>query len=389
MVYFLTNLDKFIDIKQFNHKKFADDILKVAVDNNKLNELTSHEVHKIIKKWTAEGAEASLDEITKVMKDPEILKAINNKSLKVDSIDDFFKGFKNMFKNVDGDDVTTFAKAAKGLRGGALLDDLVHVFKGVIKTNWVSLLIDAAIETTVFVMTKSAQEIITRFLQGIQAVDVYPLKKHNKPLIAGMNGHKGSVKGYPVQEGYDSIQGMILRFSEMFTNLDGNWPITDWIQSVFVDDHVFSSLAEEWRYDLGIEMSGDMSDEDLVQAAYSNISAMYAANNQQAYSLSTIPRIKKSQLSDYSVLKNFQVINVIPANIPFNETITDMRYVASDPIVAKAMSDERFEIAHTKKTDYITNIAFESGVQSVPVIVSLKGMFAGITLITWKFFNTL
>lgn len=139
---------------------------------------------------------------------------------------------------------------------------------------------------------------------------------------------------------------------------------------MFVDDNVFSSLAEEWRYDLGIEMSGDMSDEDLVQAAYSNISAMYAANNQQAYSLSTIPRIKKSQLSDYSVLKNFQVINVIPANIPFNETITDMRYIASDPIVAKAMSDERFEIAHTKKTDYIANIAFESGVQSVPVKVS-------------------
>lgn len=105
------------------------------MDNNKLNQLTSLEVKKIIDKWTAEGATASLDDIAKVIHDPEILKAINSKALKVDSVDDFFKTFKQMFSKVDGDNITTFAKAAKKLKGGAFLDDLIYVFKGLVKTN--------------------------------------------------------------------------------------------------------------------------------------------------------------------------------------------------------------------------------------------------------------
>lgn len=129
------SLDKFVDLSKFNHKQFADDILKVTVDNNKLNQLTSLEVKKIIDKWTAEGATASLDDIAKVIHDPEILKAINSKALKVDSVDDFFKTFKQMFSKVDGDNITTFAKAAKKLKGGAFLDDLIYVFKGLVKTN--------------------------------------------------------------------------------------------------------------------------------------------------------------------------------------------------------------------------------------------------------------
>lgn len=233
-----------------------------------------------------------------------------------------------------------------------------------------SLLIDVAIEASMFIITKNAQEVFTRFLKSIQAVDVYPLKKNNKPLIAGMNGHKGSVHGYPVQEGYDSIQGMILQFSRMFKDIDGNLPFADWLESVFIDENIFNSLAEEWRYDLGIEMSAEMSDEELAQAVYSNVSAMYAANNQQAYSLSTIPRIKEDDLKDYEVLKQFQVVNILPVAIPHNETIQDMRYIANDPVVAKAMSDDRFKIAHSKKTDYVMNIAFETGTQSVPVKVS-------------------
>lgn len=114
------------------------------------------------------------------------------------------------------------------------------------------MLIDLAIETSLFVMTKNAQEVFTRFLKSIQAVDVYPLKKNNKPLIAGMNGHKGSVYGYPVQEGYNSIQGMILQFAQTFkdtcTKLGGDFiggGIADWIQNALVDETTFNSLAEE------------------------------------------------------------------------------------------------------------------------------------------------
>lgn len=372
-----TGLDKFVDIGKFNHKQFADDVLKVTIDKNKLNQLTSLEVKKIIDKWTAEGVTASLDDIAKVMSDKEILKAIDSKALKVDSVDDFFKTFKKMFAKVDGEDVTTFAKAAKGLKGGTFLDDLVYVFKGLVKSNWVTLLIDVAIEAGIFILTKNAQEVFTRFLKSIQAVDVYPLKKNNKPLIAGMNGHKGSVYGYPVQEGYDSIQGMILQFAQTFKDtcisLGGETiggGIAEWLQNAFVDGATFKALSEEWRYDLGIDMSAQMSEEELAQTVYSNVSAMYAANNQQGYSLSTVPRITETDLKEKSILSQFQLINILPTTIPYNKSIMDMRYIANDPVVSKAIADKRFEIAHSKKSDYAMNIAFETGVQSVPVKVS-------------------
>ena len=219
-------LDSKLDFSKFDVKGFADDIFKTTVDDLPLNKATSKEVSNILTKWKTGSLDDSMDaieQIAKVMNDPEILKAINNKSLKVDKVDDFFKSFKNIFEvvDVDGKSMSLFASVAKTLRGGDILSDLSKVLKGVLKSNWVGLLIDMAIETTVYVMTKNAQEIITRFFQSIQAVDVYPLKKYNKPLIAGMNGHKGSVYGYPVKEGYDSIQGMIMSFAEMFKKLDG------------------------------------------------------------------------------------------------------------------------------------------------------------------------
>lgn len=117
-------------------------------------------------------------------------------------------------------------------------------------------------------------------------------------------------------------------------------------------------------------MSAQMSDEELAQTVYSNVSAMYAANNQQGYSLATIPRITKEELKETRVIKQFQIINVLPTAIPYNADVKDMRYIVNDPIVAKAMSDGRFKIAHTKKSDYAMNIAFETGVQTVPAKVS-------------------
>ena len=372
------NLDSLIDFNKFNPTEFADEILKVTVDGKPITDFTSYEVKNIIKGWkgtsTASNAEL-LSELSKVLNDDEILKAINNKTLKVDKADDLLNSFKKVFSSIadDGKEISLFAKSAKALRGGALLDDLIFAFKGFIRSNWVTLLIDLAIEVGVFVMTKNAQEVFTRFLQGIQAVDVYPLKKYNKPLIAGMNGHKGSVYGWPINDGYDSIQGMILQFAETFTKLDGGdggHGFADWIFGLFVDQNVFRNLAEEWRYDLGIEASAEMSEEELAQVTYSNISSMYAANNKQSYSLMVIPRVSEKALKDYSVLKKYQIANVLPISIPTNEKIIAMNHIVTSPVISKAIVDGRFEISHKSKPDYVLNIPFESGIESVPVKIN-------------------
>ena len=133
-------LDENINFSKFDIKGFADEIFKVTVDDLPLNKATSIEVSNILNKWKTGKIDDTMDvaeQIAKVMNDPEILKAINNKSLKVDKIDDFFKGFKDIFKtvDVDGKSMSLFASVAKTLRGGDILSDLSKVLKGVLKSN--------------------------------------------------------------------------------------------------------------------------------------------------------------------------------------------------------------------------------------------------------------
>ncbi len=133
-------LDKNIDFSKFNIQEFADEIFKVTVDDLPLNKATSREVSSILNKWKAgklDDTISATEQIAKVMNDPEILKAINNKSLKVDKIDDFFKGFKDIFKtvDVDGKSMSLFASLASKLRGGNILSDLSKVLKGLLKSN--------------------------------------------------------------------------------------------------------------------------------------------------------------------------------------------------------------------------------------------------------------
>ena len=93
-------LDENINFSKFDIKGFADEIFKVTVDDLPLNKATSIEVSNILNKWKTgklDDTMGAAEQIAKVMNDPEILKAINNKSLKVDKIDDFFKGFKDRF----------------------------------------------------------------------------------------------------------------------------------------------------------------------------------------------------------------------------------------------------------------------------------------------------
>lgn len=364
-------LDKLFDLKKFNGKEFADDIFKVTVDGTRLDKLTTIEIEKILSKWTA-GEAANIDDIATVLSNDEILKAIKNKSLKVDNIDDFIQGFKGMFKVADeGADITKFGKLAAKLSGGTLTDDLIAAFRGVVKSNAVSLIIDLIIEATVTVMVNNAKEMFTRFLKSIQAVDVYPLKRWNKPLIAGMNGNKGSVYGYPVTDGYDSMQGMVIEFIEMFKKLDGGdggHGLADWIANIFIDEGTYQKLKTKWLTSLDLDyMNVDKNPEHIAQDTFKNISAMYATNNNQAYSLLTIPRVKKQQLSEWSTLKQYQVVNLTTSQIPTNKQVLDMRYLASNTVLSKAVYDGRFEISHCSKADTSINIPFESGVQSVPV----------------------
>lgn len=274
-----------------------------------------------------------------------------------------------MFDLDDAAKVTKFAKVADKLKGGSLLNTLKNIARGITKLNPATLLIDLALETVMFVMVQNAQEVFTRFLQGIQAVDVYPMKKNNKPLIAGMNGHKGSVYGWPVKEGYDSIQGMILQFIDGIKNLDGKLPITDWIVDQFVDKGTLDSLSQEWRKDLGIDEGDNKTEEELLQEIYNNVSSAYSAKNQDGYAMMVKPRIKTPRKDNFSadVLKQYEILNVSTMTLGSNPRVLKLNGLLNDPNIKAAILSKRFIVAHNDKPSATINIPFESGTEAVPI----------------------
>ena len=366
-------LDKNLNLKSLKLKDFADDIFKLEKDLN-----LDPSSKTILRKWASGTIDETtvLQDLGKILKEEGVAKAIKNKDLKVNTIEGFIDGFKNMFKKVDGKDVTKFASLANKLKGDGILATLKTVAKGAIKLNMATLLIDLVLDTTFFIITKNVQSIFTSFLEDIQAIDVYPLKKNNKPLIAGMNGNKGSVYGYPVNDGYNSIQGMIITFTDSVRKLLGkdtkyfSW-FSDMIVDTFVDVDTLDKLAAKWRVDLGLETSDEVNKEEMQQEVYKNISAVYAANNQYAYSLATKARIPVTDKSSKALeLYNYyRITGQTPLTLANNEKIKTL-YPLNNYEIVVATQNGKFSTAHAEKPSYIITIPFESGNVDVPIKIN-------------------
>ena len=74
-----------------------------------------------------------------------------------------------------------------------------------------SIITTAVAAIGLYVCAMNVKTWISCFLKHINALTVYPITKNQRPLIAGMAGHKGSVYGYPYtkEDADDSIQGLI------------------------------------------------------------------------------------------------------------------------------------------------------------------------------------
>lgn len=365
-------LDANFDPKKLNLKDFADDILKTTDGTNtRLFDKLDSGTQKVITKWSS-GAmdEASLfDDLGRVLKESDIVKAIDDDLLKVNNISDFCNDFKKVFTKLDGK-VSKFGSVSSLLKGDNLLDTLKLLVKGGLKFNLATLIIDLALDVTFFIIAKNTQVAVTKFLDSIQEIDIYPLKRNNKPLIAGMNGHKGSVFGWPVVDGYNSIQGMIIEgFKSIQKKLGGDTWFSNFILEMFVDTSVLKNHIDEWKIKLGIDMPEKLSEEELLQEVYSDISAKYAANNQFAYSLMTKERVSVTDKNadTLELFNYYRITGVNEKNIMYNNKITDLHYVLNNPDIEKAAIDKRFIVAHLDNPSYLVNIPFETGAQEIPI----------------------
>ena len=364
-------------LSKIDLEKFVGDIKKYNINEKITNK-------KILELLDTLGKTTDLDDVTKtkylstLLSDKVISECLQNAddALKLEGMDDLYKSFKTVLSTAD----------FKALKGGSVIDDLLSVVLRVAKLNWASLLIDFAITLTTEIFVKNAKEMFTRWLQSIQAVDVYPLKRYGKPLIAGMNGHKGSVAMYPVNDGYNSIQGMILETVKAIQNLKiGSFKWGELLMDMFVvDGEILKSLSTEWRNDLGLpdpdaeettnEAQYNIGKEDFYQEVYNEISAGYSNRANSSYSLMTKNRIKsydaKNNELSKSTYQHYAITGVSTSNLITNEKIRKLYYVEKDDTLKRAIANEKLVISHNQAYTTFANIQFESGTERIPVVVN-------------------
>lgn len=374
-----SKLDK--NLKNIDLKDFANKIKELNIDSTITDKTTKELLEKLATSGRLDNATKS-KYLSTLLNDETILAHLKDPkgSLKLNGLDDLFDGFSDTLKVLKTTDVL------KALKGGNVIDDLLSVVFRVAKLNWATLLLDMTVGLITEVFIRNTQEFFTRWLQSVQAIDVYPLKRYGKPLVAGMNGHKGSVAMYPVQDGYNSIQGMVLETVEAIKKLNvGNFWLTqfgDMLTGMLVDTNVLNTLSSQWRSDLGL-VDPDNEDEainfateseDFNQNVFNEISAGYSNVSNSAYSLMTKSRLKSYDTNNKTneTYKYYEITGITASNLITNEKVRNLYYIEKDDVLQKAIANDKLVIAHNKAYNTFANIQFEYGNERIPVIVNSK-----------------
>lgn len=126
-----------------------------------------------------------------------------------DDVDDLADDIKALDKIFDGtkNTIKSLANVADDLK------DINNIVKGMSS-------IAASIGPQILwliaeiVITKSIQEQIERFLKNLQVMTLFPIMKNNKVMVAGIDGHKGSVFGSLTYDTPGYVENMIIKFAD-------------------------------------------------------------------------------------------------------------------------------------------------------------------------------
>ena len=262
--------------------------------------------------------------------------------------------------------------------------------------NIYALIIMAVLAATVFCMTKNAKSFLTRWIREIQMLDVYPVFKNQRPFIAGMNGHKGSVVGYEYTEAdaENSMQGMVVKCVDNVSGWMGGFG--KHLLNPFLEHEEYQKTVLNWSNTLTtLDTDFDVEDstqvEGIIQNAYGLVSKEFGARSDTTRMLRTKYRLQKFDTSGgtsstYLKYRNLGVIvdkNIEPELIPntgskddpqaiytsslfTNKNILSLYPVEDDPEIKEAINKgahpniKSFKLMHSEG-DRKSNLSFESG----------------------------
>lgn len=256
------------------------------------------------------GKTANKDIFDKVMKSTNILKDFSNKST---------------------GKISKFIDVVNSKNFGNVLD-LIKTAKGASAILNLAAIIPFAVE---FIFTEyiisDIKESFMSWFKNIQTLTVYPMKQHDRHFYAGMSGCKGSVYGAPPTDGWNSIQGMVIKGYELLTESN---PLlskaSDFVINFLLGGlDEFEKAAHTYKVNLGLIDAKD-SEFDVTNKIYSNVSKSLMLQGRTIDSLKTRARIQS-----------------------FDSTMDNVKSTYS-----------KYRIKSTKKTNELIAVEFDSDISS-------------------------
>ncbi len=260
----------------------------------------------------------------------------------------------------------------------------------------------AAIAAGVYIITNNVKSWASSFLRNIQALTVYPITKNQRPLIAGMSGHKGSVYGYEYsqEDKEDSIQGMIcetvnwidealpFNFGTLLANsLTRN--VTDSEGNTYSE---YERIKKRWAQTLplegeepgGFKITEDTTEDEKMEVM---LRSLYDSSNKEFSSRkATIQALRvKYRIPSLLVLQNnetyqkYSILDVPSYNaLATNKKVLGLYPIEDDIDIKKAVVKgshevvKQLEIAHSQGNLKV-QMPFESGNRIIKLYAEQSG----------------
>ena len=305
-------------------KELIDDFLKKNADGVIKNSDDLKDIIKILDRSDITdflGKASNKNVFDKVMSSADTLKTFSNKNTGK------IAKFADVVNSKNFDNVLDFIKTAKG--AGAILN--------------LAAIIPFAVELifTEFIISDIKESFMSWF-KNIQTLTVYPMKQHDRHFYAGMSGCKGSVYGAPPADGWNSIQGMVIKGYELLTESN---PLLSGVSN-FVKDYVlggldeFEQTAEIYKVKLGILEAKD-SEFDVANKIYSNVSRSLMLQGRTIDSLKTRARIQSFDSTMDNVKSTYSKYRIKSTKLT-NDLVT----VEFDPDISSYIEKDKFGILH-------------------------------------------
>lgn len=341
-----------IDMTDFFQHITKDEKLSKALDkiDNKLFEELSKEGFKL-------NNQEGIKRFNKIMQSDEIFAEL----IKEES--ELFKLFK---KGIDPAIDFASDKATKGgfkavsnlfLKGENVFKALaVKIKSNPLAMNIVSFIISLVISETIGLVSRT---IFKTWFDSLQTLTIYPMKQYGKSFTAGINGAKACTYGAPPEDGWNSIQGMVIKAFDIIENMN---PALRFVVRMFTDSLLASStdfkvMSQGYRENLGLVEKTELTESDIVNNVYDSISNnmdRFGTNKQAVMYRSRIQNFDKTNKNTRTSLNYYAIKNLKPNQIATEAKLSKLVALDYYPDIQSYIKEGKLKIAHSIAVDAST-----------------------------------